>query len=153
MKIVLAAMLWVLLVAKTVHGAEAPNAPRPDFPWVLWAEYRDMLRDVKKPIRTEEGFFIVDALESKKECLAFRELEIARRIQQETPESGATGVQRRGRLGNILLWDTGDQSAQNTIHSLTYLCYPVGLEPGWRLKKEWNEPTSPPVDPRGPKGK
>jgi hypothetical protein len=23
------------------------------------------------------------------------------------------------------------------LHDKTYLCYPVGLEPGWRVKKEW----------------
>jgi hypothetical protein len=140
MRILLAAVLGVSFVATIANGAEAPGPPKAaEVPWVLWAEYRETWLETDKPVRTEEGFFIVDALESKRECLATLETEIARQIQRETPQSGDTGVQRRGRLGNILLWRTGDKSAKNMMHTHTYLCYPVGLEPGWRVKKEWTK--------------
>jgi hypothetical protein len=91
---------------------------------------------VEKHVGREEGYYIQDALESKKECLTAREQEIVRRIKEDGPRSLPPGMQRRGRSGNILLWRTGDPNARNMMHSDTFHCYPVGLEPGWRSTKK-----------------
>jgi hypothetical protein len=112
-------LLTVGLVLSIVGTAWA------DCGWVLWDEYATVTLEGEKVTRQGQGFLILDATESKAECLVVLQQEVRSLLTQHVEHD----AQQRGAAGNHIIWHHGEKEAKHMKGSDRLLCYPAALDP------------------------